>query len=106
MVATLSLKDMPDRAGVAAKEDKDNAIDAFQATGPKQWVEDLHHLDKNTLHLVNVFHALHEVGQVYYLTPDNILGGMFNRTPIRIIFSKVMEKGRPTESTVSSNLGD
>ena len=110
MAVTASPEDRPDHAEVATEEDRDNAIDAVQATGLNQRLEGLRNLDNNVLNLANVLHAPHEVGQVKYLTLDTILGGVFfelpNRTPHRIIFSEVTEKGRPTKSTVSSYLGD
>ena len=109
MAATSSLGNRPDRAEAAAKEDEANTNNTVEATGLKQQLEGICNLDNNALHLSDVFHALHEVGQVKYLTLDTILGGVFfelpNRTLHRIIFSEVMEKGRLAESTVSSYSG-
>ena len=56
-----SLGDRPDYTEAAAEEDEANAIDAFQATGPKKRLEGLCNLDKNALHIADVPHAPHEV---------------------------------------------
>ena len=84
MAGTASPEEIPDRTEVATEEDEDNNIDAVQATGLNQQLEGLR-VNKNTLHLADTLHTLHEVGQVYYLILYYILGGgVFNGTPPRI----------------------
>ena len=74
---TASLGNRPDRAEAAAEEDEANAIGAVGTTCLKQRLEGPCDLDNNALHLIDVLHAPHEVGQVQYLTPDDILRGVF-----------------------------
>ena len=64
MAVTASPEDRPDHAEVATEEDRDNAIDAVQATGLNQRLEGLRNLDNNALHLAVALHTLHEVGKV------------------------------------------